>query len=284
MSGISRWGSDIGGYDTLGSDPQLTPELLERWIEFGAVSGVMRTKASGIALPSYTRPQVFDPEILKTWRRYAKLHTQLYPYLRAADAEYRETGMPLMRALALTEPGAPAADDEFGFGPSLFAAPVVQQGQTSRVVRLPRGRWLAGLGYRVSDGAWMARRARAQRGGRSVRVHAGVDDLPLFVRSGALLPLLTPDVDSLYGRSRFATLRLLAFPHGRSEAGIFDSESVRSRLTARDWTLTLRQSTTRRVQIEAVLPWRACGARTAHGVTHRTVRIRSGNIRLHRCS
>ena len=117
-----------------------------------------------------------------------------------------------------------------------------------------------------------------------MRVHAGVDDLPLFVRSGALLPLLTPDVDSLYGASRFSTLRLLAFPHGRSEAGIFDSERVRSRLTARDWTLTLRQSTTRRVQIEAVLPWRACGARTAHGVTHRTVRIRSGNVRLHRCS
>ena len=61
MSGVSRWGSDIGGYDTLGNNPQLTPELLKRWIEFGAVSGVMRTKLSGIAIPSYTRPQIFDP-------------------------------------------------------------------------------------------------------------------------------------------------------------------------------------------------------------------------------
>ena len=50
MSGVSRWGSDIGGYDTIGDDPPLTPELLKRWIEFGAVSGVMRTKASGIAV------------------------------------------------------------------------------------------------------------------------------------------------------------------------------------------------------------------------------------------
>jgi alpha-glucosidase (family GH31 glycosyl hydrolase) len=284
MSGISRWGSDIGGYDTLGDDPQLTTELLKRWIEFGAVSGVMRTKLSGIAIPSYTRPQIFDPVIVATWRRYAKLHTQLYPYLRAADAEYRETGMPLMRALALTEPGAPATDDEFGFGPDLLAAPVVRQGQTSRSVRLPRGRWLAGLAYRSSDGAWVARRATAHRGGRSLRVRAGVDDLPLFVRSGALVPLLTPDVDSLYRRSRFSTLRLLAFPRGRSEAGIFDSESVRSRLTAQEWTLKLSQSATRRVQIEAVLPWRACGAHAAHGVTRLTRRIRSGTIRLHRCS
>jgi alpha-glucosidase (family GH31 glycosyl hydrolase) len=161
---------------------------------------------------------------------------------------------------------------------------VVKAGQTSRTVRLPHGRWLAGLGYRASDGAWVARRAKPHPGGRSVRVHAGIDDLPLFVRAGALLPLLTPDVDSLYGRSRFSTLRLLAFPRGRSEAAIFDSESVRSRLTARDWTLTFHQSMTRRVQIEAVLPWRACGARAKSGVTRRTVRIRSGKVRLHRCS
>ena len=95
MSGVARWGSDIGGYFSFGAqgrpdapeDPRLTPELLIRWIEVGAVSPVMRTKRSGIAIPSYTRPQVFDPEILPHWRRYTKLHTQLYPYLRAADAE-----------------------------------------------------------------------------------------------------------------------------------------------------------------------------------------------------
>ena len=269
MSGVSRWGSDIG--------TQLTPELLKRWIEFGAVSGIMRSTAP---------PQAFDPEIVATWRRYAKLHTQLYPYLRAADAEYRDTGMPLMRALALTEPGAPATDDEFGFGPDLLAAPVVGQGQTSRKVRLPRGRWLNGLAYRAGDGAWIARRAPALRGGHSIGVHASVDDLPLFVRAGALLPLLTPDVDTLYRRTRFATLRLLAFPRGRSEAGIFDSDHVRSRLTAREWTLTLSQTRKRTVAIEAVLPWRACGAGVSvrAGVTHKTVRIGSGKVRLHRCS
>jgi alpha-glucosidase (family GH31 glycosyl hydrolase) len=44
MSGVSRWGSDIGGYNTFGTVDRLTPELLRRWIQFGAVSGVMRTK------------------------------------------------------------------------------------------------------------------------------------------------------------------------------------------------------------------------------------------------
>ncbi len=81
MSGVARWGSDIGGYNSFGARERLTPELLKRWIEVGAVSGVMRTKRSGIALPAYERPQVFDPGTLPVWRRYAKLHTQLLPYV-----------------------------------------------------------------------------------------------------------------------------------------------------------------------------------------------------------
>ncbi|TMK97467.1 MAG: hypothetical protein E6G41_18110 [Actinobacteria bacterium] len=124
------------------------------------------------------------------------------------------------------------------------------------------------------------------RGGRSIAVHAGAGDLPLFVRAGALLALLPADVDTLYRRTRFTALRLLAFPRGRSSARIFDMESARSRLTPRDWTLTLSQARRRTIAIEAVLPWRACGpgVTVRDGVTHKTVRIASGKVRLHRCS
>jgi len=46
MSGVARWGSDIGGYNSFGPKERLTTELLQRWVEVGAVSGVMRTKRS----------------------------------------------------------------------------------------------------------------------------------------------------------------------------------------------------------------------------------------------
>ena len=49
LSGVSLWGSDIGGFFAL-SEPQTTPELLARWIEFGFASGVMRTQANGFTL------------------------------------------------------------------------------------------------------------------------------------------------------------------------------------------------------------------------------------------
>ena len=73
-------------------------------MEFGALIPVMRTKRTGLAIPSYDRPQVFDKEHLPIWRRLTALHTQLNGYLHEADAEYRRSGLPIARHLALLHP------------------------------------------------------------------------------------------------------------------------------------------------------------------------------------
>ena len=267
LSGLSRWGSDIGGYDTIGADPKLTPELLARWIQFGAVSGVMRMKKSGLAIPPYERPQPWDPPTIGIWRRYTKLHTQLYPYLRAADAQYRRTGLPLMRALLLRDPrdarGA-GRDDEFLLGDDLLAAPVLSEGARNRPLYLPRGRWLDGrtaLTYDgAGDGGLHVGTGPSLHGGRTVHARAELDELPLYVRAGAVLPLLPADVSTLsdYGegavvrlRDRLDRLRLLAFPAGRSSAGMFERERVVSRPARGAWRLEIRGERTRTYELEA---------------------------------
>src|SRR5262249_58903009 len=103
LSGIAVWGSDIGGFFALG-DRTLTAELLTRWVQLGAVSGVMRTEANGFAFPPKPRPQIYDDDQIENWKRYAKLRTELYPYVTAALREYRRTGLPLMRHLVLVDP------------------------------------------------------------------------------------------------------------------------------------------------------------------------------------
>jgi alpha-glucosidase (family GH31 glycosyl hydrolase) len=273
MSGVSRWGSDIGGYDSFGPAEKLSPELLERWIEFGAVSGVMRTKGSGLAVPSYRRPQIYDDEVLPVWKRYAKLHTQLYPYLDAADAHYRATGTPLMRQLALVYPAdsrAAARDDEFLFGPDLLAAPVVAGGATRRTLYLPRGRWIdlwRSAAYVKRTGAIGLRRGRVLRGGREASLPAPLRELPLLVRAGAVLPMLSADVDTLaaYGHARGLVhladrrgrLSLLAFPRGVSSSRFYRSESVRSlespRGRGRGWRLLVLGQRVRTYRVQASL-------------------------------
>jgi alpha-D-xyloside xylohydrolase len=266
-SGISRWGSDIGGYFGVFGG-KLTPELLERWIEFGAVSGVMRTEANGFNLGPNTRPQIFDPEILPIWRRYAKLRTQLYPYLVAADANYRQTGMPLMRDLALVYPDdnvASGEEDEFLFGPDLLAAPVHHPGETSRSVYLPSGDWIdfwSAISYRDQDGSLHLGRASTLQGGRSVVAPAGLDQLPLMVRAGAVLPLLPPTVQTLSGYGSSSTvglddvqnrLHLIAFPRGKSASSFGEDGDLRSMERKHSWSLTIRRAPGYEISLEASL-------------------------------
>jgi alpha-glucosidase (family GH31 glycosyl hydrolase) len=278
LSGVSTWGSDIGGFFAL-LENRLTRELLIRWIQAGAVSGVMRTQANGIRIPESERPQVWDEGIVRHWRRWAKLRTQLYPYLAAAARTYRRSGLPIMRHLALVHPRdrrAAGQEDEFMFGPDLLAAPVLDPGARRRAVYLPRGRWVdlwRSARYRTRDGGLSLRRARLLGGGRSVRLAAPLAELPLLARAGTLLPLLPPDVDTLasYGdRARAVSLRerrgrrvLLAFPRGRSSARLEDGGVLRSREGAGEWRLSLRSRRTRRWEVEASLatlrrPFRPC--------------------------
>ena len=302
LSGISIWGSDIGGFFGLSAE-ELTPELLTRWVQFGAVSGVMRTKLAGVGTGP-DRPQVYDPGQIANWRRYTKLRTQLYPYIAAADAAYRRTGMPIMRHLALHWPGrreAQEREDEFKFGPDLLAAPVLAPGATERELYLPPGRWVRfwdGVSYKGRSGELALRRARLVRGDRTRTVPAPLDELPLMVRAGALLPLLPADVDTLASRydsrglvslgERKRRIHLLAFPRGRSAARAYQSERLVSRERRGAWRLRIRGEVRREWRIEASLstlrhPFRPrcvkvdggrlSGKRWSYSKRHRRLRI-----------
>ena len=282
LSGIGIWGSDIGGYFSL-NDRRLTPELLTRWVQFGAVSGVMRTKYGGTAVPPYTRPQVFDRAQLPNWKRYAKLRTQLYPYIAGALREYRRSGMPLMRQLALAYPGdarATGRDDEFLFGADLLAAPVLSPGARTRSLYLPRGTWLdfwKAVAYDRNTGALSARRATPVRGGRAVTVPAPREQLPLMLRAGAILPLLLSDVDTLadYGtakglvklRDRRRAMRILAFPRGSTSTTFGeDGERIRSVERSDSVTITIDGKRTRTYDVQVSFgalkrTRRICGAK-----------------------
>jgi hypothetical protein len=271
----------------------------------------MRTKRSGIAIPAYERPQVFDRATLPVWRRYAKLHTQLLPYIEAADARYRATGMPLMRHGLLTDPDDPraaGADDQFRFGPDLLAAPVLEPGARRRRLYAPRGRWVdlwASARYVRRDGSLSLRRVRVLRGGRYHTLRAPVERLPLLVRAGAVIPLLPADVDTLApyrgkGVVRLAdrrgAMQLLAFPRGRSSAGMGERpERLRSVEGAPGWRLTIRGKRARRYSLQASLrtlrrpfaprsvtvagrPLRSWRYDPATGVLRASFRLRSGTL------
>ena len=258
LSGISLWGSDIGGYFSVSTQvPALQPELLKRWIEVGFASGVMRNETDGLAGAGKTqsRTQITDAENLPIWAKYSKLRTQLYPYLSAAEKAYDNTGVPIMRSLMLdypTDAKAVALQDEYGFGPDFLAAPVLKQGATTRSAYLPKGDWVdfwRSARLNPSTGALEPTGSTVLTGGKSVTVPAPIDQIPLFVKAGAAIPLVAPDVWTLadYGTSsdivhlsdRQDTRRIVAFPRGTWTGALGVGETLTSTEGTNTWSLAI---------------------------------------------
>ncbi len=198
LSGIAFWGSDIGGFFTLGEE-ELDAELLIRWIQLGALSPLMRTKAEGVAIPPRKRPQIWDADILPHWRRWARFHTQLSPYLLAAARQYVNTGLPLMRHMCLTDAESHRSD-QYLLGPDLCVAPVLEPGARERTVDVPPGRWVdlwRSADYDDAEGGLVLHEPLVIEGASTVTLPAPLYEIPILVRLGARVPMLPPSVSSL---------------------------------------------------------------------------------------
>jgi alpha-D-xyloside xylohydrolase len=190
MSGMPLWIADPAG-----APGSATPDSRSfmRWTEFAAFSPVM------LAAPSPARmPWVSEDEPVAVYRKFSTLHMALFPYRYAAAQEAAKTGMPLTRALALPyqdDAKARQARYEYLFGPDLLVAPIVDEG-TQRTVYLPAGGW---LDY------WTG---KPVAGGQTVVAEAARDSIPVYVRAGAVIPMLPDDIMTLVPTSESGTKTL----------------------------------------------------------------------------
>jgi alpha-glucosidase (family GH31 glycosyl hydrolase) len=190
LSGIPFWGSDISGYTCL-YDPPPDKEVYLRWAEFGAFSSDMHDENACSGAPAGAPPKWTiwsDAETTQVYGDYARLHTRLFPYLYMAAQEATTTGVPIIRHPILMHPTEHAAlgvELEYYFGPSLYVAPVVHRGAVARELWLPPGTW--------TD--WWT--MEPVTGGQRVARHAPLDTIPVYLRSGGVVAMLDPSVETL---------------------------------------------------------------------------------------
>ena len=177
MSAFPTWGSDVGGYHSA----TLTGDLFARWTQLGAVSPVFEVGGQG----ANATPWTLGGDAMEALRSAATLHYELYPYLYGL----LRRGEPVLRPLGYAFPDDEEAwrsDLEFLVGPDLLAAPVTGPGTTPRVY-LPAGRWIdLATGQTVKGPANFTRATP-------------LDVLPLYVRSGAVVPFNLRTSDPWWG-------------------------------------------------------------------------------------
>lgn len=171
------WSHDIGGF----YGPELTEGLYVRWTQFGALSPLMR--AHGLRP---REPWAFGERALEICRSWIRLRYSLLPYLWQAAHECEVKGLPMMRPLALMfpeDPGSSGIDDEYLLGHDLLVVPIFDDGvdAVQRRFYVPPGIWHDWTTGEVFNGPAYVTREYA------------LEDMPLLVRDGALIP--TVDVD-----------------------------------------------------------------------------------------
>jgi alpha-glucosidase len=172
LSGMPYSTCDIGGF--YGKAPA---ELVVRWIEAGVFFPLMRAHSTRGDMPHF--PWLYGAAAEDAIRQALDLRYRLIPYYYSLAHETAETGEPIMRPLVMEFPDDPAVagiTDEWLMGRGLLAAPVLNAGG-KRTVRLPKDTW-----YRLGSGERIA-------GATDVSVNAKLEEIPVYVRAGTILPL-----------------------------------------------------------------------------------------------
>lgn len=198
LSGIPWWGTDTGGF--VPTD-ELTPELYMRWFQFSSFCPLFRSHGvtwklrlpwgwdlgtpgpleGSQRLGANWPPaeELHDAQVEEVCRQYLNLRYRLLPYLYSSAAEAHDTGLPLMRPIWLDDARDQQAlrrEDEYLWGDSFLVAPVLEAGASQRAVYLPAGQW------------WDYWTNQQTEGEREVSRTVDLKTMPLYVRSGAVIP------------------------------------------------------------------------------------------------
>ncbi len=192
LSGIPNWTCDTGGFITESlnnalrlpshyyqNDATRHAHLFVRWWQLSCFAPITRAHHVGPC-----EPFAHGARAEAICKRYIKLRYALLPYIYTYAHDAAVSGMGVMRALPYlyqNDPEAYRRGDEFLFGDSLLVAPVLEEYANAREVYFPGGTW-----YDFDE--------RYRYDGNSVHtVYAPLDRIPLFVRAGAILPMI-PDM------------------------------------------------------------------------------------------
>ena len=183
LSGFAFWSHDVPGFHTLPNfmNSVVDDDVYVRWTQFGVFSSHIRYHGTNKREP-WHYPAI-APIVKKWWRlRYA-----LIPYILRESEKATHSGSTIIQALVFQHPGDRTCwhiDDEYYFGDDMLVAPVMNS-ENRRDIYLPEGQWVNFFtGESIEGCRWMK------------DVEVPLDQMPVFVRAGAVIPMYPGEVDS----------------------------------------------------------------------------------------
>jgi alpha-glucosidase (family GH31 glycosyl hydrolase) len=215
---------DIGGFH----GKKIDFDLYARWIEFGTFSPILRMH-SAHANPregNLRMPWIYGTQGIALMKKYFTLRTQLIPYLYTYTWLAHKEFMPILRPLYLQYPELEEAyrhSHEYFFGEEMLVAPVLDQ-SGNQTIYLPPGQWIdffTGKHY---------------QGGTTFAAHYAVDETPVFVREGAVIP--EQSVSDYSNAKPLDTVILNVYGSGKGSFDLYEDDGVSLAYTAGQYAQT----------------------------------------------
>ena len=185
VSGFPFYGSDTGGF----RNNRPTQEVLIRWAWQTAFSAIMQIGGGGSSHFPWAEAgdseEVYDEQGIEWMRLATQWHLRLADYRFSYGLIARQTGQPLLQPFGFAYPkDGRHPDDVYLLGPDLLVAPIIST-QSQRTVPLPEGEW---YDFWTSD---------VINGPTEIDIDVPLGSQALFLKSGAIIPLLHPNVETL---------------------------------------------------------------------------------------
>lgn len=213
LCGVANHGCDIGGF--YGPAPEA--ELFVRWVQ----NGIFQPRFS--IHSTNTDNTVTEPWMYSDKKQYIKeaidFRYKLSPTLYSLMVRAHETGLPIWQPTFAVFQNDTATYNEgmdFFFGDSLLVANVVEQGQKVRSVYLPKSEDPRERFYDFYT-------REAYLPGQTIQKEVDISSIPLFVRSGAILPMSGNPLHNLMTEKTTA-LEILMAPDVDSEFTLYEDD------------------------------------------------------------
>ncbi|WP_248802529.1 TIM-barrel domain-containing protein [Pseudomonas sp. MWU13-2100] len=198
LSGIPLSGCDIGGFGpgdgSVGEGLITNYELFTRWMQLGSFLPWYRNHYDGY-VKQFQEPFNYAEPVPSNCRKYVELRYRMLQIYYDALYQSTQTGMPIARALFLNETQDPRIydylNDQFFVGRDILVAPIITPHETAsppsppvRDIYLPAGsQW-----YAFMDDDFPLE-APIDGGTLVMGYHADLDQVPIYIRAGAILPM-----------------------------------------------------------------------------------------------
>lgn len=183
-AGYTWWSHDIGGH-LFGKGDN---ELYLRWLQYGVFSPINRLHSNNMALSK--EPWNY-PQVEKIAEDFMRLRHRLLPYLYSANVRTAQEGVPLICPTYYYSKDKNAYakqwQNQYYFGEQMYVCPVTRKGkdgQTKLKIRLPEGKWINFFNGEKFEG------------GREYDIVCKWEEYPVFVKEGAVIPLLKTNTNS----------------------------------------------------------------------------------------